>query len=161
MSDHGRGTTNAARLAALGIELPSVPAPAGAYVPALRHADLVIVSGQLPIVDGALLATGVVGDGGHDVAAAAALAAVCARNVLAAAAAAAGDVDALASVLSVRVFVASAPGFSEQHLVADGASDLFAQVLGVGSVHARAAVGVVSLPRGAPVEVEAMLAVAA
>ena len=160
MSDHGRGTTNAARLAALGIQLPSVPTPAGAYVPALRHADLVIVSGQLPIVDGALLATGVVGDGGHDVTTAAALAAVCARNVLAAAAAAA-DIDALASVLSVRVFVASAPGFSEQHLVADGASDLFAQVLGAGSVHARAAVGVVSLPRGAPVEVEAMFAVAA
>ncbi len=151
--------TNSARLAALGLELPPVAAPAASYVPAVRHADLIIVSGQLPVADGQLLATGQVGAGGHDVAAAAELARVCALNVLAAAAAVAGGLDAVASVLRVGVFVASADGFDEQHLVANGASELFMAVLGEGSVHARAAVGVPSLPRSAPVEVEAMLSV--
>jgi len=153
------GTTNTARLAALGLELPPVPVPAAAYVPAVRHGDLVIVSGQLPSADGALLATGPVGEGGHDVAGAAALARVCALNALAAAASVAGGLDRIASVLRVGVFVASAEGFAEQHLVANGASELFMAVLGEGSVHARAAVGVPSLPRNAPVEVEAMLTV--
>jgi len=153
------GATNSARLAALGLDLPPVPVPAAAYVPAVRHGDLVIVSGQLPSADGALLATGRVGEGGHDVAAAAALARVCALNVLAAAASVAGGLDRIASVLRVGVFVASADGFAEQHLVANGASELFTAVLGEGSVHARAAVGVPSLPRSAPVEVEAMLTV--
>jgi enamine deaminase RidA (YjgF/YER057c/UK114 family) len=153
------GLTNTQRLAALGLELPPVPAPAAAYVPAVRHGDLVIVSGQLPTADGVLLATGSVGEGGHDVAAAAELARVCALNALSAAASVAGGLDRIASVLRVGVFVASAGGFDEQHLVANGASGLFTAVLGEGSVHARAAVGVPSLPRSAPVEVEAMLTV--
>jgi enamine deaminase RidA (YjgF/YER057c/UK114 family) len=153
--------TNSARLVALGLELPSVPAPAAAYVPAVRHGDLVIVSGQLPIAEGSLLATGSVGDGGHDVATAAALARRCALNVLAAASSLVGGLDRIAAVVRVGVFVASAEGFTDQHVVADGASELFTAVLGEGSVHARAAVGVVSLPRGAPVEVEATLAVVA
>jgi enamine deaminase RidA (YjgF/YER057c/UK114 family) len=149
------------RLAALGLELPAVPAPAAAYAPAVRHGDLVLVSGQLPIADGALLATGLVGDapGEHDVDAAAALASRCALNVLAAAAAVAGGLDRLAAVLRVGVFVASGEGLTRQHLVADGASQLLAAVLGPGAVHARAAVGVARLPLDAPVEVEAMLAV--
>jgi enamine deaminase RidA (YjgF/YER057c/UK114 family) len=155
------GTTNTARLAALGLELPPVPVPAAAYVPAVRHGDLVIVSGQLPTADGALLATGLVGEGGYDVAAAADLARVCALNALAAAASVSGGLDRIASVLRVGVFVASADGFAEQHLVANGASELFMAVLGEGSVHARAAVGVPSLPRSAPVEVEAMITVMA
>ena len=154
-------SSNASRLAALGLGLADIPAPAGSYVPAVRHADLIVVSGQLPVRDGALLATGPVGAGGHDVAAAAELARVCALNVLSAAATVAGGLDRIASVLRVGVFVASADGFDEQHLVANGASELLTAVLGEGSVHARAAVGVVSLPRGAPVEVEAMLTVLA
>ena len=154
--------TNSARLAALDLELPPVPAPAAAYVPAVRHGDLVIVSGQLPLADGALLATGLVGDapGEHDVDAAAALARRCAINVLAAAASVAGGLDAIASVLRVGVFVASGDGFTRQHLVANGASQLFGEVLGPDAVHARAAVGVPRLPLDAPVEVEAMLTVA-
>jgi enamine deaminase RidA (YjgF/YER057c/UK114 family) len=154
-------STNSARLAALGLALPPVPAPAAAYVPAVRHGDLVIVSGQLPLSDGALLATGLVGDGPgeHDVETAAELARRCALNVLAAAAAVAGDLDAVASVLRVGVFVASGDGFTRQHLVANGASELLGAVLGPGSVHARAAVGVPRLPLDAPVEVEAMLTV--
>jgi enamine deaminase RidA (YjgF/YER057c/UK114 family) len=155
-------TTNSTRLAALGLELPPVPAPAAAYVPAVRHGDLVIVSGQLPLLDGALLATGLVGDGPdeHGVDAAAGLAQRCALNVLAAAASVAGGLDAIASVLRVGVFVASGDGFTRQHLVANGASELLAAVLGPGAVHARAAVGVPRLPLDAPVEVEAMLTVA-
>ena len=154
--------TNTERLAALDLALPPVPAPAAAYVPAVRHGDLVIVSGQLPLADGALLATGLVGDGPgeHDVEAAAALARRCALNVLAAAASVAGGLDAIASVLRVGVFVASGDGFTRQHLVANGASELLAAVLGPGAVHARAAVGVPRLPLDAPVEVEAMLTVA-
>jgi len=153
--------TNSARLATLGLELPPVPAPAAAYVPAVRHGDLIIVSGQLPLADGALLATGLVGDapGEHDVDAAAALARRCALNVLAAAASVAGGLDAIASVLRVGVFVASGDGFTRQHLVANGASQLFGEVLGPDAVHARAAVGVPRLPLDAPVEVEAMLTV--
>jgi enamine deaminase RidA (YjgF/YER057c/UK114 family) len=153
--------TNSARLAALGLTLPPVPAPAAAYVPAVQHGDLVIVSGQLPLADGSLLATGLVGDatGEHDVEAAATLARRCALNVLAAAAAVAGGLDAITSVLRVGVFVASGEGFTRQHLVANGASELLAAVLGPGAVHARAAVGVARLPLDAPVEVEAMLTV--
>lgn len=153
--------TNTGRLAALGLELPPVPAPAAAYVPAVRHGDLIVVSGQLPLVDGALLATGLVGTGPgeHDVDAATTLAQRCALNVLAAAASVAGGLDAITSVLRVGVFVASGDGFTQQHLVANGASGLLAAVLGPGAVHARAAVGVSRLPLDAPVEVEAMLTV--
>ena len=156
-------TTNTARLAALGLVLPPVPVPAASYVPAVRHGDLIVVSGQLPTVDGRVIATGRVGDGPgeHDVAAAAELARRCALNVLAAAASVAGGLDAIASVLRLGVFVASGDGFAEQHLVANGASELMLAVLGPDAAHARAAVGVPSLPRGAPVEVEAILAVAA
>jgi len=159
MSGAAPAGSNSGRLAALGLELPPVVVPAAAYVPAVRHGDLVVVSGQLPVVAGELLATGLVGDGGHDVDAAAALARVCALNVLAAAASVAGGLDHVVAALRVGVFVASADGFSSQHLVANGASQLLLAVLGEGSAHARAAVGVASLPRGAPVEVEAMLVV--
>ena len=146
------------RLADLGLALPPVPAPAAAYVPAVRHGDLVIVSGQLPLRDGTLLATGLVGsDVTQDDAAE--LARVCALNALAAAASVAGSLDAIAAVLRVGVFVASADGFTAQHLVANGASQLLSDVLGPGAVHARAAVGVARLPLDAPVEVEAMLTV--
>jgi enamine deaminase RidA (YjgF/YER057c/UK114 family) len=155
--------SNSERLTALGLVLPPVPAPAAAYVPAVRHGELILVSGQLPLADGELLAVGLVGgaDGEHDLEVAVALASRCALNVLAAAAAVAGGLDAIAAVLRVGVFVASAAGFTQQHLVADGASQLLAAVLGPGSVHARAAVGVSRLPLDAPVEVEATLAVRA
>ena len=152
--------SNTDRLAAAGLTLPPVPAPAAAYVPAIRHGDLVVVSGQLPLRDGVLLATGLVGtDVTQDDAAE--LARVCALNALAAAASVAGGLDAIASVLRVGVFVAGADGFAAQHLVANGASQLFGDVLGPDAVHARAAVGVARLPLDAPVEVEAMMTVAA
>jgi enamine deaminase RidA (YjgF/YER057c/UK114 family) len=155
--------TNSSRLAALGLELPPVPAPAASYVPAVRHGDLVLVSGQLPVRDGALLATGLVGTatGELDVEGAATLARVCALNVLAAAASVAGGLDAITAVLRAGIFVASGEGFTSQHLVANGASELLSAVLGEGAVHARMAVGVARLPLDAPVEVEAVIAVRA
>ncbi len=155
--------SNTARLRALGLTLPPVPAPAAAYAPAVRHGDLVLVSGQLPVVDGVLLGTGRVGNGPdeHRVEEAVEFARACALNVLAAAAGVAGGLDAITAVLRVGVFVASADDLTVQHVVADGASALFAGVLGADGVHARAAVGVTRLPLDAPVEVEAMLGVAA
>jgi enamine deaminase RidA (YjgF/YER057c/UK114 family) len=149
--------TAAARLADLGLVLPPVPAPAAAYQPYVRHGDLVLTAGQLPMVDGALPKTGKVGaeltteEG-------AALAKRAALNLLAIADQVAdGDLERV-RVLKLTVFVASVPGFSEQHLVANGASDLLGEVLGEAGVHARSAVGVPVLPLDSPVEVEAILA---
>jgi enamine deaminase RidA (YjgF/YER057c/UK114 family) len=140
-------------LAALGLALPPVAAPVAAYVPAVLDGDKVWTSGQLPMVDGALAATGLVG---ADVTPedAQALARTCALNAISAAAAAAGGIDALAGVLKVVGFVASAPGFTGQPAVVNGASGLLGEVFGAEGQHARSAVGVASLPLGAPVEVE-------
>lgn len=146
------------RLHALGLELPPVARPAAAYQPFARHDDLVLTAGQLPLRDGALAATGLLGDD-HDTAAGAALARLAALGVLAIGAAAAdGDLDRVVAV-KLTVFVACVPTFTEQHLVANGASELLGEVLGeeAGS-HARSAVGVPALPLGSPVEVEAILA---
>lgn len=152
-------TSPSARLAALGIALPPVAAPLAAYVPARRDGDLVHVSGQLPFEDGTLTATGLVG-ADVDVATATAAARRCAINVLAAAASVVDDVDALTGVLRVRVYVAGVDRFTDQHLVANGASQLFAEVFGTDVPgHVRAAVGVTRLPLDASVEVEAVLTV--
>jgi enamine deaminase RidA (YjgF/YER057c/UK114 family) len=148
--------TPAARLADLGLVLPPVPAPAAAYQPYVRHGNLVLTAGQLPLVDGALPRTGKLGadltmDEG------AALAKRAALNILAIADQVAdGDLERV-RVLKLTVFVASDPGFAEQHLVANGASDLLGEVLGDAGVHARSAVGVPVLPLDSPVEVEAIL----
>jgi enamine deaminase RidA (YjgF/YER057c/UK114 family) len=143
------------RLADLGIELPTPPAPAAAYQPWATSGDLVFTAGQLPLVDGQLQATGKLG-ADHDTARGAELARAAAVNVLAVGAAALGDLEAV-RVVKVTVFVASAPDFTEQHLVANGASELLGQVLGDDGVHARSAVGVPCLPMDSPVEVEAIL----
>ncbi len=148
------------QLARLGLTLPPVPAPVAAYVPAVRVGDLVFTSGQLPFVDGRLRATGLVGDG-VDPEEAYACARVAVLNGLAAAAEAAGDVDRIARIVKVVVFVASAPGFSGQPQVANGASEVLGQIFGDAGTHARSAVGVSALPRGAPVEVELVVAAGA
>jgi enamine deaminase RidA (YjgF/YER057c/UK114 family) len=147
--------TTAERLATLGLTLPAVPTPAAAYQPWSRAGELVFTAGQLPVVDGQLQATGLLGDD-IDVQTGAALARTAALNVLAVAAAAIGDLEAVRMV-KVTVFVASAAGFTEQHLVANGASDLLGEVLGDAGLHARSAVGVPALPLGSPVEVEAIV----
>ncbi len=146
-----------AQLAALGLALPDVPEPAAAYQPWARSGQLVLTAGQLPLVAGALPRTGRLGVE-LDTAEGAEQARAAALNILAVAAAAAGGLEHV-RVVKLTVFVASAEGFHEQHLVANGASELIGAVLGDAGVHARSAVGVASLPLGAPVEVEALIEV--
>ncbi len=141
------------RLAELGLTLPEVVPPLAAYVPAVRSGDHVHTSGQLPIVDGKLVATGKVG-AEVDVQDAYELARVCALNALAAVASEAGGLSNIVRIVKVVGFVASAPGFTGQPQVVNGASDLLAAVLGDAGRHARSAVGVAVLPLDAPVEVE-------
>lgn len=153
-------STPTERLAELGLTLPPVAAPLAAYVPAVRTGDLVFTSGQLPVVEGRLPTTGKVGS---EVSAEAA--AECARlaalNGLAAVAAEVGGLDAVAQVVKVVVFVASAPGFTGQAQVANGASELIGAVLGPSGQHARSAVGMAVLPLDSPVEVELVVEVRA
>jgi enamine deaminase RidA (YjgF/YER057c/UK114 family) len=154
------GSTPDQRLSELGIELPDPPAPAAAYLPFRVHGDLVFTAGQIPVVDGSLPRTGKLG-GDLTTEEGAELARTAAINVLAVARAAAdGDLSRL-RLLKVTVFVASTPGFTEQHLVANGASELIGEVLGDHGVHARSAVGVPALPLDSPVEVEAIIEVLA
>ena len=145
------------RLAELGIVLPGAAAAAGSYVPTVRAGDLLFTAGQLPFVDGALAATGRVG---AEVTAedAKGYARIAALNLLAAVDAAVG-LDAVVRVVKLVGFVASAPGFTGQPGVINGASDLMAEVFGEAGRHARSAVGVAELPHGAPVEVEGILQV--
>lgn len=145
-----------ARLAELGIELGTVVPPLAAYIPAKVHGDLVYTSGQLPMVDGAMPATGKVGDGEGCVSAdeAASLARQCALNAIAAAAAAVGGVDRLTGVVKVTGFVASAPEFIGHPAVINGASTVLGEIFGDAGRHARSAVGVAALPIDSPVEVE-------
>ncbi len=142
-----------ARLEELGLQLPPVVPPVAAYVPAVRSGNLVFTSGQLPMVDGALPATGKVGamvtaEQAKD------MARTCALNGLAAIDALVG-LDAVVKVVKVVGFVASAPDFTGQPGVVNGASELLGEVFeGDAGQHARSAVGVASLPLDAPVEVE-------
>ena len=147
-----------ARLAELGIELPKVPAPVAAYVPAVRTGDLVFTSGQLPTVAGELLARGLVGtavEPEH----AKELARTCVLNALAAVDALVG-LDSVVRVVKVVGFVASAPGFTGQPGVINGASELLGELFGDAGAHARSSVGVAMLPLDAPVEVELVVEVA-
>jgi enamine deaminase RidA (YjgF/YER057c/UK114 family) len=151
-------STASERLAALELALPPVATPVAAYVPAVRTGNYVYTSGQLPLVDGKLQGTGKVGDSVSP-ADAAVLARVCALNALAAAADAAGGLDAIARVVKVTGFVASAPGFTGQAQVINGASEFLIEVLGEAGRHARSAVGMAVLPLDAPVEVEMIVEV--
>lgn len=148
------------RLAELGLVLPAVAAPVAAYVPAVVAGKFVFTSGQLPFVDGALLATGLVGEPPEGTVSpdeAADLAARCALNGLAAVHAL-GHLVPGVRVVKLTGFVASAPGFTGQPAVINGASHLLGDVFGDAGRHARSAVGVTSLPLGSPVEVELTLA---
>lgn len=145
------------KLKELGIELPGVSAPAGAYVPAVRTGDLVYTAGQVPFVGGAIAATGKVGREispeeakGH--------ARTCALNALAAVHDLVG-VDSIVRVVKVVGFVASAEGFTGQPAVVNGASEVLGDIFGDAGKHARSAVGVAELPLGVPVEVELIVEV--
>ncbi len=142
-----------ARLRKLGHELPAVPAPAGAYVPAIRAGTLIFTAGQLPVEEGELRTTGKVGDA-VSLESAKGAARLCALNALAAAAAEAGGLNRIAGVVRVTGYVASAPRFNRQPEVIDGASELIGQIFGDAGLHVRSAVGVAELPLEAPVEVE-------
>jgi enamine deaminase RidA (YjgF/YER057c/UK114 family) len=146
------------RLAELGIELPAVVPPVAAYVPAVRSGSFVYTSGQLPMVQGKLVATGKVG-AGVTPQQAKQLARTCGLNALAAVHALVG-LDSVTRVVKVVGFVASAEGFTGQPAVVNGASELFGEVFGDAGAHARSAVGVAELPLGAPVEVEVIVEVA-
>jgi enamine deaminase RidA (YjgF/YER057c/UK114 family) len=138
--------------------LPPVVPPLAAYVPAVRYEDLVYTAGQLPLVNGALRAVGKVG-AEVSVEEAVECAQIAALNGLAAVVDIAGELDAINRIVKVTVYVASAPGFTDQPLIANGASQLLGDVFGQAGHHARSAVGVAVLPLDAPVEVELVVAV--
>lgn len=150
------------RLHELGLTLPAVPAPAAAYVPAVRTGSYVWTAGQLPFVDGTLPVTGKVGDGEGLVAPDVAYqqARVAVLNALAAVAEQAGSLDRVVKVVKLIGFVASDPSFTGQPQVINGASELVGQVFGPAGLHARTAVGVAVLPLDAPVEVELVVELA-
>ena len=151
-------TTHTERLAALGLTLPPVTAPAAAYVPAVRTGSYIYVSGQVPVADGKLAGTGKVG-AEVSTEEAAQMARTCALNGLAAAASVAGGLGGIRRIVKVVGFVASAPGFSGQPQVINGASELLIEVFGEDGRHARSAIGVAELPLNAPVEVEMIVEV--
>lgn len=149
------------RLKELGIELPVAAVPVANYVAYTISGNTLYISGQLPMEGGKVAVTGLVG-ADVDVASAQRAAELCAINVLSQAKAAlGGDLGRIKQVLKLNGFIASAPGFAEQHVVMNGASNLVANVLGQPGKHARAAVGTAALPFNAAVEVDAILEIEA
>jgi enamine deaminase RidA (YjgF/YER057c/UK114 family) len=146
------------RLAGAGHTLPAVAAPVAAYVPAVQSGNYVYTSGQLPMVSGELLSTGLVG-ADVDPETAAKGAEQCALNALAAIKSVIGDLDKVVRVVKVVGFVAAAPGFTGIPPVINGASNLLGLAFGEAGTHARSAVGVAALPLNAPVEVEVIVEV--
>lgn len=146
------------RLEKLGIALPPAPAPVGSYVPAVRIGDLVMTSGQLPMRDGKLTAIGKIGEP-LSLEQGAEAGRVAVLNALAHVAAQAGGLSNVQRVVRMGVFVNSSRGFTDQAKVANGASDLLADIFGDAGRHVRAAVGVNELPLDAPIEIELMVQV--
>lgn len=151
--------TAEARLAELGITLPTPAAPVANYVPAVLTGNTLYISGQLPVGPEGLKAIGQCA-GPDDVPAAVEAARLCAINLLAQAKLALGSLDRISRVVKLTAFVNSAAGFGDQPKVVNGASDLFVAVLGDAGRHARSAVGVSGLPFGALVEIDAVIEVA-
>jgi enamine deaminase RidA (YjgF/YER057c/UK114 family) len=148
-----------AKIRELGITLPEVAKPAGAYVPAVQSGNLVFTAGQIPLVEGKLVATGKVGQE-ISVEQAKDIARICALNAVAAIKGVVGDLDRVKKVVKVVGFVASTPDFTQQPQVINGASELLEQIFGENGIHARSAVGVAVLPLDAPVEVELIVEIA-
>jgi enamine deaminase RidA (YjgF/YER057c/UK114 family) len=155
---HGDGRRVKRRLAELGLTLPTVAAPAGAYVPAVRDGERIYSSGQLPTVDGNLLKVGVVGVGVGRVSQddATKLAELAALNAIAAIGTVV-NLDRIRRVVKVVGYIASAPDFYNQSAVLNGASDLLGKVWGDAGKHARSVVGALALPKNAPLEVEVVV----
>jgi len=152
------GSTIEDRLKALDLSLPAAAAPAANYLPFARQGDLIFISGQLCIGPQGLTIKGKLGDNvalaeGQEAAR------LCALNILAQAKAALdGDLERIGQIIRITGFVACAPGFTDQHLVINGASDLLVDVLGERGRHSRAAVGMACLPLDAAVEIDAVIA---
>ena len=151
-------TTPEEKLAELGLTVPDVVPPVAAYQPTARTGTLLYTAGQLPLRDGALVATGKLGgevtaEQGYDAAR------QCALNAIAAIKGELGDLGLVRRVVKVVVFVASTPDFTAQPKVANGASELLGEVFGDAGRHARSAVGVAVLPMDAAVEVELVVEV--
>jgi enamine deaminase RidA (YjgF/YER057c/UK114 family) len=141
------------RLKELGHELPPAPGPLGSYVPAAKSGNLLFISGMLPLKEGSLTRTGKVGmdlsvEEGKEHARTAAF------NALSVLREYAGSLDNVIRCVKVTGYISSAPGFTGQPAVLNGASDLMAEVFGEAGKHARVAVGVSELPMNSPVEVE-------
>lgn len=148
------------RLKDLGITLPQAATPVANYVPYVISGSMLYISGQLPMEEGKVAVTGLVGRD-VDVARAQRAAELCAINILAQAKSAlGGDLGRIRRLVKINGFVASTPEFTEQHLVINGASNLLANVLGEAGKHARAAVGMASLPFNAAVEIDAVIEIA-
>jgi len=141
------------KLNSLGIQLPEPAKPLAAYIPAKQTGNLVFTAGQLPIVEGTLVATGLLGRD-IDVEEAKAAAQICVVNALSAVKGVIGDLDKIKQVVRVVGYVASAQEFTQQPAVINGASELLLEVFGDAGRHARSAVGVAVLPLNAAVEVE-------
>ena len=153
MTDLDPAQGPAQRLEALGLTLPAVAMPVAAYMPAVRSGNHIYTAGQLPTVDGKLLATGKVG-AEVGVAEAAALARTCALNALAAVVSLTGSLSVIKRIVKVTGYVASAADFTSQAQVINGASELLLEIFGEAGRHARSAVGTAVLPLDSPVEVE-------
>lgn len=151
-------STPAAKLADLGIVLPTAAAPAANYVPAVIENGLLHISGQIPFDEAGGLIKGRLG-ADMDIAAGAAAARRCGIGLLAQMQAALGDLGRVRRVVKLGVFVASTPDFTDQPEVGNGASDLMVAVFGDAGRHARSAVGVAALPRGVAVEIDAIIAI--
>jgi len=148
----------AERLQELAIVLPPAPKPLAVYVPAVLSGNLLFISGQLPLMNGSLTITGHLGskvsvEAGQEAARLATL------NALAIAGDLLGNLDRVTRVVRLVCHVASSPGFTQQHLVANGASELLGAIFAEAGRHARLALGAAELPLDAPVEVELILEV--
>lgn len=152
-------SSHEARLAEIGLTLPSPPTPVAAYIPFRRAGNLLFVSGQIPIKDGRLIAKGSL-PGEVSLEQAQACARQCVLNGLAVARSALSSLNHIRQVVRIGCFVASQAGFYDQPRVANGASELLVEIFGDAGRHARAAVGSIALPLGAPVEVEFLFEVA-
>jgi enamine deaminase RidA (YjgF/YER057c/UK114 family) len=153
-------TTPEAALAALGLTLPQAAAPAANYVPFVVSGWQLHIAGQIPFAPDGSLVKGRLGED-MDVAAGAAAAQRCAIGLIAQMKAALGELKLVRRIVKLNVFVQSAPGFTDQPEVANGASNLMVQVFGDAGRHARSAVGVAALPRGVAVEIDAIVEISA
>lgn len=150
--------TPQSRLAALGIVLPVPAAPVANYVAAVIEGNVLVVSGQLPLVEGKLLCTGLLG-GSVEIDQAVIAARACMINVIAQTQTVLGDLGRVRRVLRLGGFIAATAEFTQHATVMNGASDLAVAVFGEAGRHARSTIGVASLPLGAPVEVEALFSI--